>query len=311
MMTQLNRRDVSMAPLALSSFVLNRGLRSLLLLARAARKPPAKRAAAWVTGTQMIAGNPLGFFLPYMIGPRWNCHALTASVGPLDVKKSLAIDPAPLAKAASWTLTVHDERFRVVATVSASRLDALRTIDVPPGSYTLFLRYYAADGALMTPVVFVDGELRLAGGALDGERSRNGELLAAIKDKDSLAYRLLQYHAFYAVKRQGRLPRAWVQSAFLPAGNPDTQFVFGSLRRGQRLKVGARPALREAALVFACIYNESSFPMAWTEITEEMTDLGPVARDGAYLVRIVSRRGGAPLDVGSNLAILVEEGGLK
>ena len=105
-------------------------------------------------------------------------------------------------------LVAYDERFRAVATLSSQTAPGRRAINVRPGSYTLFLRFYGADGVLMTPAVFVDGEPRLAGCSLGDEGLRHRDFLATIKDKDSLLYRLLQYHAFYAVRRMRWLPRA-------------------------------------------------------------------------------------------------------
>jgi hypothetical protein len=78
---------------------------------------------------------------------------------------------------------------------------------------------------------------------------------------------------------------------FLPGGNPHTLFIYGRLRRGERLAFHARPAVLRDGLLYACLYNESSFPVYWRELKESRGELGPIEHDGAYLVRVVPRTG--------------------
>lgn len=86
-------------------------------------------------------------FLPSIsvLGPRWNCHALIAGMGPISVRSQLTCHVAELqTHADSWSLVVYDSGGRTAAWTGSSRTEAEEvTLHLPPDDYTLTLRYYA------------------------------------------------------------------------------------------------------------------------------------------------------------------------
>lgn len=301
-----------MSVLALFSFLMYRSLRRVVLIAStgAGRRRSSPGHGEWMTGVDLMTRNPLGFFLPYLLGPRWNCHELSARLAGIDVQRTLAVDTSGMESMASFSLFVHDHRLGLVRWLAGGDVAQSRTIELEPGRYSLSVRAYADDGVLRTPAVFVDGTALKPCKAFEDEGKRLDEFLTTIRNKDSLFYRFLQFHAFYAVSRRDSLPVEWSHKAFLPAANPQTSFVFGLIEAGKRLRIRVSRELCEAGLILVSQYNKSSFPTDWKTINGDCVRLDPTLRDGAYLVRVVPRGTGGAMaqQLQSGLEIDVVDG---
>jgi hypothetical protein len=108
----------------------------------------------------------------------------------------------------------------------------------------------------------------------------------AVRDKRGLFYLCLHYYVFHALDHRDWLPAAFVEREFLPAGNPQTRFRFGAVRRGQSITLTLAPALLATHAVFFTLYNRHSFPVTWYPIADEHHTTAPCACAGFYLVRI-------------------------
>jgi hypothetical protein len=202
-----------------------------------------------------------------VIGPRWNCHALLASMSPIRVENSLSLELGEFGVGAdSWSIVLYDEvigtrQWTGSATASANVV----TWQVPPGNYALSLRYYTGGDDIEVPTVVVDGATRISGEKLRGEGPRYHRHLEKIRNMDGLYFRLLHYYMFFHLSRLRR-SQAWLQKHFLPMGNPDTQWEFGHLDIGERLSVRSDNNQQHDYNTYVCFYNWASFPVEWHTI---------------------------------------------
>lgn len=248
-----------------------------------------KEVRSWGSGTQKMLNNPSGLLLPCVIGPRWNCHAMFANLGPFKVQHSIKIDVSHLATAESWTAVIYDNKFRTIANSSESNIG--NEIQVGPGYYSVILRYYSQETDVNTPAVYVDSELLAESTKIKDEKTQYTQLLNSIKGRKTIFYFLLHYYVFYLLKNCNRFSKTLIRSEFLPAGNPETTFLYGYIAKGKVLKLNCESGLFENALVFISVYNEASFPQAWTQVDNIDFTLGGINESGAYLVRVVPKTG--------------------
>jgi hypothetical protein len=250
-----------------------------------------QRAAMLVLSRQPLKWCPLGpevlrrpLALPVVMtsGPRWNPHAVIATAGPVLVERVLTIDRKPAdASAKLWTVVVHNfpDFYPVASTGSSSPLSEIR---LRPGRYVLALRYYEYGNEIELPAVTVDG------GRVIPSRKLAADPNSFYRDlhlRGGFFYRCLHYYVFEMLRLRDRLSDSFVRREYLPARNPETQFQFGFLRRGDHVDLAVVRPLLPAHVVYLTIYNRASFPVYWCKVTE--TDLAspPAAADGFYLIR--------------------------
>lgn len=277
--------------LAIGSYLLNKSMRAFIFLTAVVNRSfSLKQGRTWASGTQKMLNNPYGLFLPCILGPRWNCHALLARLGPFNVKQHIRVDATTLATADSWSVVIYDRKFHTVETFSLDATMSIYECSLATGRYSIFLRYYDEGPDICAPAVYVDGQLLTEATRIKNEKKQYGELLESIKGRKSRFYFLVHFYVFYLLRYQDRFATAWVRNEFLPVGNPDTAFLYGYLPKGTPLNVVCRQELLDHALVFLSTYNEASFPETWTQVQQRRLTLMPNNSAGAYLVRIVSKR---------------------
>jgi hypothetical protein len=248
---------------------------------------------------------PQGLARYMLIGPRWNVHAVVASAGPLRVERSVSLDRAALADSAEyWAVGAkHFPSFREEAQYSSlthpdsnSRLE----FELPPGDYYITSRYYIWSDRPVLPPVLVDGREMVP--ATEFAPDVN-EFYDDLQNRGRLFYRCVHYYVYALLKWRGLLSGAWVHRELLPVGNVETEFHYGVVRRGQRLRVRVDPGVFVAHRVYCAIYDQASLPIHWFEITEAEQTGPPSQRNGVYLVRVVqiqpasSSERGLPLTV--------------
>ena len=112
-------------------------------------------------------------------GPRWNTHATIGTLGPLTVRRELAVDLASVRRsAAAWSVVLYrypdfltwDE----IGSLEPRATQDWGRFQLPAGRYCLGVRYYDLSPAAQMPQVRVDGA---AAGArdldADGDRDRD------------------------------------------------------------------------------------------------------------------------------------------
>lgn len=220
--------------------------------------------------------------------PRWNPHAVIASIGPLTVRRQIRIEiDDSLRACGAWTIVVY--RFRDRQTIVSAGNETVGstarevTWELPQGRYAVAVRCYESGPSLLLPQIVVDHGLPIEPLAVAGEA---GALLAGLAGRTSRCYAALHHHVTFLLRHRDRLPESWVQARFLPVGNPRTGFVFGLVPAGARLRCDIDPALLAESALFATTYNTSSFPEAWERIRSPSWELGAAPGLRWWLLRV-------------------------
>jgi hypothetical protein len=202
-----------------------------------------------------------------IIAPRWNCHALLASLSPIQINKSLMLELASFgSQADSWSLVLYDESFQMQHWIGSSTMSKNTvTWQLPPATYSLSLRYYTDGDDIEVPTVVIDGSVRVVGGKIAGEAPRYKRHLEAIRNRSGPHFRLLHYHVFYYLSRREKCATL-LRQQFLPVGNPDTEWHYGHLAVGEKLRIRSNDAHQQAYNTYVCFYNWASFPVEWHTI---------------------------------------------
>jgi Family of unknown function (DUF6208) len=253
---------------------------------KAARWVLMRRALRWLPVGPEMLNQPLALPVIMTTGPRWNPHAVIATAGPIAVDGLLSIDRAPAdASADLWTVVVHEfPNFYPVASAGSSL--PVSEIRVRPGRYMLALRYYELKDGAELPAVTIDGGRVIPSSQLPNAPN------AFYRDlhlRSGFFYRCLHYYVFEMLRLRERLPESFVRREYLPARNPETQFQFGFLRRGERVDLGSAHPLLATHDVYLTIYNRASFPVCWSKVTDSESASPPAANDGFYLIRANAR----------------------
>jgi hypothetical protein len=233
---------------------------------------------------------PASLLVLTVLGPRWNCHALLATLPAIPVRETLSIDLTGLGDGSeSWSLVLYDERMTTRKWIgSAAANDSAVKWMLSPGRYLLSLRYYTDADDLRIPAVSVDDRIFVSGGVITGESTRYRERLESIRNRSSLYYRLLHYYVFFYLKH-GTKNTDWLRAHFLPVGNPDTEWYYGHLAAGEHLAVRFDSVHERAYHTYVAFYNWASFPVDWTKIRGLEWQSVAFAEDVGYAIRCVRK----------------------
>jgi len=243
----------------------------------------AKKTPEWRILNGELLQHPLALPIVMTTGPRWNPHALVASVGPLSVQRELRVDACAADSSAQvWTTVVNSFRgLRTVASlgVGSGRSDRL---ELPPGRYTVILRYYEWAAAPRLPAIDVDGKEVVRAAAIPPSTN---EFYKDLKQRDSRYYLWLHYYISVILRHEKRPPASFVRGQYLPVGNPETEFIYGPMKPGERLDLKPLEPLLNDSRVYVTIYNLASFPLFWCRVGKSMESLDPIDGAAYYLIR--------------------------
>ncbi len=242
-------------------------------------------------------------------GPRWNTHAVIGTLGPFEVEQTLAIDIATIQRSArSWVAVVYDfPSYATIQSLDSQDFDGGAQsnaepndrgkqegeqnwvkISLPPGRYTLGVRYYDCAEAIAYPPVQFDDQPPLPPHSAD---PKTNLFYQQLKDYPHRGFYLcLHYYTYVMLKYRDRLPEAWVRQEYLPVGAPDTTFFYGGINRKQTLHIELAPTLLDQFDFYFNLYDWASFPSAWTQLSERTTTYFAEA-NGSFLFRVRPRRG--------------------
>lgn len=283
--------EVPLAGLSLVFYRTMRILFSRLYRFSLSRKTEAK--LQWrVLGADTLAHVPFALPVIMTTGPRWNTHAVIGTLGPFSVAQSLELDLYSVQQSArSWVAVVYafpsfktvqsldSHRFRQVASAAEPWVKLV----VPPGRYTLGLRYYDRANTITYPRLRLDGDRTLPPFIAAPNTNDFYQQLQHYPRKGF--YLALHYYSYILLKYRRHLPEAWVKGEYLPVGAPDTRFFYGGLNRGQQLTVVLEPALLDQFDFYLTLYDWASFPMGWQQLTaSSYATIAP--HNGSYAFRI-------------------------
>lgn len=283
--------EIPLAALSLLFYRIMGGIFSRLYRWSLSRKSEAE--LCWrVFGADTLENVPLALPVIMTTGPRWNTHAVIGTIGPFRVSQSLELDLHRIQQSAqSWVAVVYAfPSFETVQSLDSHRFrqavseaEPWVTLDLPPGRYTLGVRYYDRAETITYPSVRLDGDRLLQPFLADPQTN---DFYDQLKDYPHKGFYLaLHYYSYILLKYRHHLSSAWVQREYLPVGAPDTQFFYGGLNRGQTLAVQLEPLALEQFDFYLTLYDWSSFPMGWQRITSP--DYRIVApQNGSYAFRV-------------------------
>lgn len=293
-------------PLSLVSWAAHRALRAVFL--RVASLAP-DRPRQWTDirwrGLSQVLANPFARWFVMLVGPRWNCHAVLADLGPLRVESEIALlpSPVPLRSDQHLSFVVYDKRYRIAGCLvmkasGDTAVDALpKTLQLPAGIYRVSARLYGYGPADHYPPVRIDGRHTLPAGPIASEAQHYETRLLGLKAHRSPALWLLHYHVFHVLRWRRVLGESLARRLFVPVGNPATAFHFGAIRRGQTLHLSvpalASPAQDPSAVatgwtrVFVAFYDRHSLPRSWAAMSEPHGQF-EAGSSGYFLIRVLA-----------------------
>ncbi len=283
--------EIPLATLSLLLYRIMRAIFSRLYRFSLSRKSEAE--LQWrVLSTNTIENVPFALPVIMTTGPRWNTHAVIGTLGPFQVSQSLELDINKIQQSAqSWVVVVYAfPSFETVQSLDSHRFrqevseaEPWVTIDVPPGRYTLGVRYYDRAETITYPSVRLDGERLLKPFLAD---PKTNDFYHQLKDYPKKRFYLaLHYYSYVLLKYRRHLSSAWVTREYLPVGAPDTKFFYGGLNKGQTLSVALEPEVLEQFDFYLTLYDWSSFPMGWQRITKPSYSV-VAPHNGSYAFRV-------------------------
>jgi hypothetical protein len=189
-------------------------------------------------------------------------------------------------------MVLYDDSLKMRQWIGSATISEMTvTWHLAPAAYTLSLLYYAEGDDIEVPTVVIDGSVRVVGAKIAGEAPRYKRHLEAIRNRDDPYFRLLHYYVFYYLSRQEK-STAWLHQQFLPMGNPDTEWHYGHLAVGEKLRIRSDDAHQRAYNTYVCFYNWASFPVEWQTIRSIEWCGDPFEQAVGYAIRRV-RKGNA------------------
>ncbi len=245
----------------------------------------------WKTLNELLEEKP--FLINYLAltAPRWNPHALIASVGPLFVRECLEIEERFFEEGEGfWYLVIY-------SAPGGKTIDCLPSgkgkshsgkIQLKPGNYTITLRIYEGDRHHL-PGIEVDGGERVIEGR-EVEVKNQVPMESIVFNRNSFFFRFVHGYMYTMLKFDCLFSDSLVRRECLPVGNPETYFVYGVFSAGQSLRLSMNKCLFDSALIFITCYNKSSFPVYCENIVSDSDfETHHFAEDGFYVCRVVGR----------------------
>jgi len=245
----------------------------------------------WQTISGDFLARPGALPLIMTSGPRWNTHALIGVLAPVVVQESLEIDAAAADRSARyWTVVVctHPARRTVtsVGSVSSPFRDGKARLKLPPGKYWLGLRYYQWSRDAELPAVRADGTD--VAKPMTVPADVNG-FYRDLSQRSNIYYLALHYYVFVLLRYRRWFPASFVEGEFLPMGNPETEFYFEALRKGEQLQLRIAPEVLERWDILLTLYDRGSFPTHWEQVTHPRYEIVARQGDRMCLIRVQCR----------------------
>lgn len=275
-------------PLALFSFIFYKVMRIFIGGVYAAYLAKNQETAKqWRVLSAETLKNPIALPVIMTRGPRWNTHALVASAGPFAVQESLAVDVESAQKSAqSWTIVVYSyPSYQTIfnfGSLSSACTEPWESVKLNPGQYTLVLRYYDWGDRVQLPALKVDDRAKIESNTISKD---SNDFLFTLKENKNWLYLALHYYIFTILRLRHWLPESFVRNELLPVGDRDNQFGYGYLSQGESLQAHFETSVLDNYDVYLTLYNRSSFPTLWYQLTQATETTKPSETDGFYLLR--------------------------
>jgi hypothetical protein len=247
-----------------------------------------KQASQWRVLSAENLKSPLSLPVLMTKGPRWNTHAIIGTLGPFTVKETIAIDTESANRSsASWIAVIYRfPDYETIASIESDKLtsqDKWASLNLKPGKYSIGLRYYHWSNHINLPALRVDNVEWVNSCPVPTDINH---FYYELIQKKNWFYLTLHYYIFTILRLRKWLPESFVKNEYLPVGSPDTDFLYGYLERGQSLSIKVSSAIVNNYDLYLTIYDRSSLPLNWNQISEENYLTQPIENNGFYLIRM-------------------------
>ena len=276
-------------PLALLSFVFYKVMKLIIgILFTIYLAINQEKASQWRFFSKKMIAAPL--ILPVLMtkGPRWNTHAVIGTLGPFKVEREFALDiESANNSAASWIAVVYSfPSYKTITSLESNKINCDNkwySVKLKSGKYTLGIRYYNRSNSLQLPAIKVDGN-----DFVDAQSMPNNvnDFYYDLINAKNWFYSSLHYYIFTILKLRGILPESSIRKEYLPVGAPDTFFAYNYLQKQQQLQLDIDRQIVNNCNIYFTLYDRSSLPLTWEQITTTQYNLAAPETNGYYLLRI-------------------------
>lgn len=275
-------------PLALLSFVFYKIMKFLIgILFTVYLAINQEKASQWRFFSKKMIAAPL--ILPVLMtkGPRWNTHAVIGTLGPFKVEQEFALDiESANNSAASWIAVVYSfPRYKTITSIESDKINCdgkWYSVKLKSGKYTLGVRYYNRTDNLQLPAIKVDGSEFVD---VQPVHHDVNDFYYDLINAKNWFYSSLHYYIFTILKLRGILPESFIRKEYLPVGAPDTFFAYNYLEK-QQLQLDIDAEIVDNCNIYFTLYDRSSLPLTWEQITTTNYHLAAPETNGYYLLRI-------------------------
>jgi hypothetical protein len=223
--------------------------------------------------------------------PRWNTHAVIAASNVEVITQLKFYAQTANNSSKQWTLVITKEGKAVVVIGSLGNHSDYQLEEkegwiklyLPKGRYSLALRYYEVLPGAELPNVVIDDNTELAPQSVDHAVNDFYHNIHTVK---CFSFQILNFYIYIILRLKRILPLSFVKREYLPAGNPQTDFLYGALYAGEMLKLNISPMLLASHDIYYTFYDTASLPVLWGRVNEENFVTNPIGCKGVYLIRI-------------------------
>jgi hypothetical protein len=289
-------RDAWRIPGALLSFGFYAGSRWLVrILADRHVRKNGHLARHWQVLSRAFVNRPGAIAYLLTSAPRWNPHAVIATAGPLMVREACEIEVGRAREsAAAWFFVFYGNPERrttgSISSLGQSNGAAMRFFVPRAGSYNVVARYYQPRLPAFFPVIRVDGREAIPEQQVPPDAN---DFYRELPSRAGPFSGWLAWHVYPLLRFRHWLPSRWVERIYLPVGNPETRFQYGTIEPGERLYCRMPREKVADYLLYVTIYSLRSIPILWYHV-DGPENLGPPCPGrGFYLVRLQPTTAGA------------------
>ena len=246
------------------------------------------KASVWRVLSQETLDSALSLPVLMTKGPRWNTHAIIGTLGPFKVEQEVSLNINTANNSArSWIAVVYSfPGYKTITSLESSKISSDNdwyAIKLAPGKYSLGLRYYNRLDNITLPEIKIDNN-----NFTDAQKvpRNNNDFYHDLIQAKNWFYSSLHYYIFTILKLRKLLPESFVRKEFLPVGAPDTFFAYNYLKNQQSLSLEFTQDIIENCHIYFNLYDRSSLPLSWGEISTTKYNLPAPKSNGYYLLRI-------------------------
>lgn len=250
------------------------------------------------TAKQLLQTTPIAEDIDYFLclGPRFNTHLLLHHLYGIDRCSTVEVENVKLDGYAWQVVAYGGDAFRETLGSTGpiqSRAEWLPlevSLDEAHPLLNLSLRPYVwgRDTAPL-PHVRVDGNIITKRTHISHEST---DFYLALRDHATARHTAMMWHVHTLLQLRA-LDEGWVRAMFLPVGNPNTQWLYGTLKASCSLRVRASVDTLRHHLILTTVYSRSSMPLRSSRVSFASQWSVPVAEDTFWTVRVVRKDGKA------------------